>query len=285
VFTAFVSGCPVRAESFEIIVVKSAELKPYEEVLRGIRDSCACTVRELKLQENEGVEGILKKPPDAVLAIGTSVFRKVREIKGLPVIYTMVMPSETSGSLSPNISGVSIDNDPVESIMAMREVFPKAKRIGVVYDPRYTAPFVAEATKAAAAAGVELVVKKAHDQRDIPRLVNEMRNRIDILWMLPDPTVITPAMVEYLFQFSFQYNVPIFSFADKYVEMGAVAALVADPHALGVQAGEIVKTLSAGRKGPIRVYARTPRLTINRRVAEKMGLKIRGDISQERELH
>jgi putative ABC transport system substrate-binding protein len=112
-----------------------------------------------------------------------------------------------------------------------------------------------------------------------------MRNRIDILWMLPDPTVITPAMVEYLFQFSFQYNVPIFSFADKYVEMGAVAALVVDPHDLGVQAGEIVKTLSAGRKGPIRVYARNPRLMINTKMAEKMGLKIRGEISQERELH
>ena len=188
-FTAFASSCPVHAESFEIIVVKSAELKPYEEVLRGIRDSCACTVRELKLQESDGVEEILKKPPDAVLAIGTSVFRKVREIKGLPVIYTMVMPSETSGPLSPNISGVSIDNDPVESIMAMREVFPRAKRIGVVYDPLNTAAFVAEATQAADAAGVELVVKQAHDQRDIPRLVNEMRNRIDLLWMLPDPTV------------------------------------------------------------------------------------------------
>jgi putative ABC transport system substrate-binding protein len=162
----------------------------------------------------------------------------------------MVMPSEIAGPLRPNISGVSMDSDPVESIAAMREVFPKAKRIGVVYDPRYTAAFVAEATQAAAAAGVELVVKQAHDQRDIPRLVNEMRNRIDILWMLPDPTVITPAMVEYLFQFSFQYNVPIFSFADKYVEMGAVAALVVDPHALGVQAGEIVKTLSSGPEGP-----------------------------------
>jgi putative ABC transport system substrate-binding protein len=74
--------------------------------------------------------------------------------------------------------------------------------------------------------------------------------------------------------------VPIFSFAGKYVEMGAVAALVVDPHDMGVQAGEIVKTLAAGRKGPIRVYARRSRLVINTKVAAKMGLKIRDEISQ-----
>lgn len=275
---AFAAACPFPAESFEIIVVKSAELKPYEEVLRGIRDSCDCTVRELKLLNGEGSENILKKSPAAVIAIGTSAFKKVREIKSLPVIYTMVMPSETAGPLRPNISGVSMDSDPVETIAAMREVFPKAKRIGVLYDPRYTAAFVEEAAKKAAAAGVELVVKQAHDPRDIPRLVGELRNKIDVLWMLPDPTVITTAMVEYLLQFSFHYNVPIFSFAGKYVEMGAVAALVVDPYAMGGQAGEIVNTLSAGHRDAVRVYARTPRLIINTKVTSKMGLKISDEI-------
>jgi putative ABC transport system substrate-binding protein len=277
-FAAFAAGCPVPAESFEIIVVKSADLKPYDEVLRGIRDSCDCTVRELKLQNGEGSENIIKKSPDAVIAIGTSVFKKVREIKGLAVIYTMVMPSETAGPLRPNISGVSMDNDPAEAISAMREVFPKVKRIGVLYDPRYTAAFVGEAAKEADAAGVALVVKQVHDAHDVPRLVEEMRNKIDILWMLPDQTVITTAVVDYLLQFSFQHNVPMFSFADKYVEMGAVAALVVDPYAIGVQAGEIVKTLSSGRKDAIRVYARSPHLTINTKVAAKMGLKIRDEI-------
>ncbi len=277
-FAAFAASCPVPAESFELIVVKNAELKPYQEVLRGIRDSCDCTVRELKLQEDEGLEKILKKPPDAVLAIGTSAFKKVREIKGLPVIYTMVMPSETAGLPRSNISGVSMDSDPADVITAMKEVMSNAQRIGVLYDPKYTAAFVGEAAKAAAAAGIDLVVKQAHDPRDIPRLVDEMRNKIDILWMLPDPTVITTTMVDYLLQFSFQHHVPIFSFADKYVEMGAVAALVVDPYAMGIQAGEIVNRLSAGRKNAIREYARSPHLTINTKLAAKMGLKIRDEI-------
>ncbi len=132
---AIAAGCPVPALSFEVIVVKNADLKPYQEALQGIRDSCDCDVREMKLQEDEGVDTILKKAPDAVVAVGTSAFKKVRELKGLPVIYTMVMPSEIAGSLPPNISGVSMDSDPMGTIAAMTDVFPKGRRIGVIYDP------------------------------------------------------------------------------------------------------------------------------------------------------
>ena len=59
---------------------------------------------------------------------------------------------------------------------------------------------------------------------------------------------------------------------------GAYAALVADPYDMGVQAGEIVNRLSAGRSDAPRAYARASRLTINTKVAAKMGLKIRDEI-------
>jgi putative ABC transport system substrate-binding protein len=278
--TAFAAGCPVHAEAFEVLVVKNADLKPYQDVLQGIRDSCDCEVREFKLQEEEKGENVLRKSPDAVVAIGTSAFKKVRELKGVPVIYTMVMPSELAGPLPPTLSGVSMDIDPAAYIASMREVFPRAKRIGIVYDPRYTAAFVGEAAKAAAAAGLELVQKQAHDPRDIPRLLDELRGKIDIFWMLPDPTVITTAMVDYLLQFSFQHTVPIFSFSNRFAELGAVASLVVDPYDMGAQAGEIINSLSTGRAGALRVYARTARLTINMKVAAKMGLKIKDAISK-----
>lgn len=275
---ACTAGCPVPAESFELIVVKNADLKLYQDVIRGIKDSCDCTVHEMMLGEDENTDKVLKKAPDAVVTVGTAVFKKIRSIKTLPVVYTLVMPSETAGPLLPNISGVSMDIDPAASIAAMTEVFPRAKRIGLLYDPRFTAALVGEAVKAATAVGIRLVAKQAHDPREIPGLLDELHGKIDILWMLPDPTVVTAAMVDYLLRFSFQRNVPVFSFSHKYVEMGAVAALVVDPYDMGAQAGEIVNTLSTGRTRAIRVYAQTSRMTINMKVAAKMGLKIRYEI-------
>jgi len=275
---AFAVGCPVPALSFEVSIVKNADLKPYQDVIRGIRDSCGCDVQEVMLREEDTTETVLRKSPDAVVAIGTSVFRRVRAMKGLPVIYTMVIPSEIAGPLAPNISGVSMDVNPSDSIKSMREVFPRAKRIGLLYDPRFSAALVDNAEEAAAAVGIELVTKQAHDQREIPGLLNELGGKIDILWMLPDPTVITPAMVDYILHFSFENNVPLFTFSPKYVEMGAVAALVVDSYDIGVQAGEIVKTLSTGRRDAIRVYAQKPRFMINTKVAAKMGFKISDNV-------
>ena len=56
-----------------------------------------------------------------------------------------------------------------------------------------------------------------------------MQGKIDILWMLPDATVVTDETVELLLRFSFQHDVPMFSFSKKYVEVGAVASLDVDP--------------------------------------------------------
>lgn len=274
---AFAAICPVSAESFEVIAVKNADLKPYQEVLRGLRDACGCNIRELTLREEEGRDKALQTHPDAVVAIGTTVFKKLRKIKEVPVIYTMVIPSEAALSPQPNISGVSMDISPSSYISSMREVIPGVKRIGLLYDPKHTQAFVEEAAKAARAAGIELVNKQVRDPLTITSSLEEMRDAIDTFWMVPDPTVVTAETVEFLLRFSFQHNVPIFSFSKKYVEMGAIAALDFDPYDIGVQAGEILKNLSAGRTDPVRVYARMSHLSVNKNVAAKMGLKIQDE--------
>lgn len=274
---------PLPADAFNVIVVKSAELRPYQEALRGFRDTCNCDAEELKLENGDEGGAVLRKSPDAVVAIGTTVFKKVRTIEGLPVIYAMVMPSEAALSMSPNISGVSMDISPETYISAMKELFPKAKKIGLLYDPQRTAAFVAEAAKAAHAAGLELADKQVNDPREIPGLLDRMRGTIDVLWMIPDATVAAAETIDYLLYFSFQNNVPIFSFSKKYVDMGAVAALDVDPYDMGVQAGEIVNRLKAGKKGAVRAWARASHLTVNSKVAAKMGLKIKDDIMKKAE--
>jgi putative ABC transport system substrate-binding protein len=271
---AFAALFPGSAESFEVLVVKNADLKPYEDVLRGVRDACGCRVREVTLSGEEGSEKILQTRADAIVVIGTTVFKKAKAIRHLPLIFTMVMPSEAEQSLQPNISGVSMDLSPASYLGAIKEVFPKAKRIGLLYDPRQTGPFVEEAANAARSANVTLLTRTVSDTPKIPALLEEMRKAVDVFWMIPDTTVVTTESVEYFLRFSFQHNLPIFSFSKKYVEMGAVAALDIDPYDMGTQAGEIVKQLSQGRSEAVRVYARSFHLTVNRKVAENMGIAL-----------
>ena len=67
--------------------------------------------------------------------------------------------------------------------------------------------------------------------------------------MVPDVTVITPETIDAMLLFSFRNRIPIFTFSDKYVEMGAMAAITVEPRDLGAQIGEILRKAMSGRTG------------------------------------
>ncbi|MEC4676679.1 MAG: ABC transporter substrate binding protein [Nitrospirota bacterium] len=281
--------CPgAFSEAHEIVVLKSAEIKPYNEALAGFKHSCDCRLRELLLSDikNQDLQREVHDiNPDMVLAIGMDAFTQAREIRDRPVVYTMV-PDSRALSLSPeNVSGVSMYISPGKYLDTMLELFPEVKRVGLVYDPKHTGVFVKEALKVAGARGIELVIKKADEARDVPLLIDSMKGGIDLFWMLPDTTVVNSETVNYMLLFSFQNRVPIFTFSKKYLVMGALASLSIDPFYLGVQAGEIANKsfYKENIRPPARVYARKTVLTINRKVAEKMGINIRNEIIESAE--
>ena len=107
--------------------------------------------------------------------------------------------------------------------------------------------------------------------------LEDLHDRIDVLWMAPDPTIASDEAVDYLLRFSIQHTVPLFTFSKKYVEMGAIASLDMNPYDMGAQAGEIVNKIAEGGASRVRVYARTARLSINAKAAKKMGLALRGE--------
>jgi len=270
---------PVIAEAFDVLVVKDAEIKPYHDAIEGFKSACGCQVREIELSDIEALERAVKDRPAAVVAVGTESFRRVSRLRTIPVIYAMVIPSETADLSADNLSGVSMEIAPDSYLSAIAELFPAAKRVGILFDPFYTGSFVQDASSAARDRGLTLVLKSVRDPRSVPARVDELRDKIDVLWLLPDATVSNPDSVEYVMLYSFQHNLPIFSFSRKTVSLGAVAALHVSPHDMGAQAGEITRRLLQGAKGPVRAYAQYPRMIVNRKVAAKIGVKINDKIT------
>ncbi len=271
---AVVSVWPQSSGACEITVMKSADLKPYRDVIRGIRDAHVCNIRERELDDFDGPDFVIAERTTAVIAVGTAAFRKVRVIANLPVLYVMVMPSEVDRFPGSNISGVGMDAAPGEYLSAMRRAIPDAKRIGVLYDPSYTGKFVDEAITAARDSGMELLVRQVRGTAGVPAALHSLAGRADILWMLPDPSVSTAESVDFLLRYSISQNVPIFTFSRKYVEMGAVASLDVDPYDMGLQVAALAKRLIDSGGEPIHVPARKTRLTINEKTAAKMGIKL-----------
>ena len=107
-----------------------------------------------------------------------------------------------------------------------------------------------------------------------------MKGLINALWMLPDLTVVTPETFKFMLLSSFQNNIPLISFSEKYVEMGALMSLNIDEYDIGRQAGEMAgKFFSGTALDHIqKTDARNAKLTINKKTAEKLGITINSKI-------
>ena len=273
----------------EVVVVKSHDIKPYNDTIEGFKRTCRCTVRELNLPEtgqNNVQKKILEIGPDAVLAIGMDALNSVGKIDKLPIFYSMLtelMPE--FAEKRKKYSGAGMDILPETYLGYMKRLFPKAKRVGIIYSKRNTAQFVNEALAVSNSIGFEIIVREVSTPARVPAIIESMAGKIDIFWMLPDTDVITSETVDSILLFSFQNNVPVFSFSNKYVKMGAMASLSVDPVALGAQTGALVaKKLDNGAvENLVHIRPQKVLLSVNRKIAAKFGLPLGDEIVRQAE--
>ncbi len=271
----------------EIAVVKSSNIKPYNDAIEGFKHTCRCTIRELNLPEigqNNIQKKILAIRPDAVLAVGIDALNSVGKTNSLPIFYTMLSELEPEfAEKRKKYSGTNIDILPETYLGYIARLFPKATKVGLIYSKRNTGQFVNDALAVSNSFGFEIIAREVSTPTRVPAVIESLKGKIDVFWMLPDAAVITSETVDSIFLFSFQNNVPVFSFSNKYVKKGALASLSVDPVDLGAQTGELVaKKLDKGDvENHIHVRPQKFILSVNRRIAPKFGLSIGDEIVRQ----
>jgi len=261
----------------EIVAVQSVRVEPYEEAIKGFKSTCDAQIQSIVISERREADvarEINRVKPDMVLAIGRDALSAVKKIKNIPIVYLMVLNPQTMLSGENNITGVSMNISPEKQLKALLQAVPQAKRIGLVYDPNRTTYLVKKAQHAAATLGLTLMAKKASSSKDVPSLIVDMKEKIDVFWMVPDITVITPDTVEFLILFSMENNIPLLTFSEKYLELGAFMSTTIDPFDMGVQAGEMANNILRGKSGERiqQAHARTMIVSTNLMVAGKLGI-------------
>ena len=276
----FIILCHGSAEAGqEIVVIQSFRVKPYEEAIEGFKSVCNFKIKRLVVSELEGAD-VVKKineiMPDIVLAVGMDALSRVKKIKNIPVVYLMVLNPPSTLSGNKNITGVSTKIPQEKQLITFLKAMPYIKNIGLLYDPDRTGRFVKKAQAAAKKIGIKLIAKEIHSARDVPSLIMDMKGKIDLFWMLPDLTVVTPETVEFLLLFSLENRVPLLTFSEKYVALGALMSIGIDAFDIGIQAGEMAKKILLGRdiKSVQRVDARKAVVSINLKVAKKLEITI-----------
>jgi putative ABC transport system substrate-binding protein len=289
---------PARADvPLKIAVVLSRDVAPYREAVRGFEDVLRQSHRPYKIHEfsSDGVaaargtlgEKIRAREPDLILTVGSAATQLISdEIRDLPIVFSMVLPSSGSRSLEelrearPNVTGASMEIPVRTQFAKLKEVLPKAKRIGVLYDPAVSGPIIEEAAEIARDLGLELVPLAVTSEKDVLAAISSLARNVDVLWSVADSTVFSEQGLRQILLETLRNRTPFVGLSPSFVKAGALLAFSTDYRDLGRQAGEQSLRVLVG-EDVSRIPMTDPRellLSINMNTAKQIRVHIRDEI-------
>jgi putative ABC transport system substrate-binding protein len=270
-------GTPVFAH--EILVLQSFKAGPFDEALRGFKAVCRSETRTVVVSDGEKFDigrTVREEKPGLILAIGAGALKQAIKIRNTPIIYLMVLNPEKMIRGRENVTGVHMIFPPEKHLDLMEKLNLPRLKIGILYDPDHSENLMKRISQSAASRGIEIVAREVRKPKEVPDVLERMKGSFNILWMLPDPSVVTPDTVEYMLLFTQQFRVPIVTFASKYLEMGAMISIEIDSFDLGKQGGEIANRILGGERNADIPFttARKSIIRVNRTIAAKLGINL-----------
>lgn len=228
--------------------------------------------------------------PSAIVAIATPAAQAVvASTKTVPVVYSgvtdpvaaqLVKGWQASGT---NVTGVS-DKLPLDKQVALiKRVVPKAKTVGMVYNPgeANSVVVVKELKTLLAKEGMTLREAAAPRTVDIGSAAKSLVGKVDVIYTNTDNNVVSA--YEALVKVANESKVPLVAADTDSVKRGAIAALGINYGDLGVQTGKIVVRILKGEK-PGAIPSETSdklELFVNTSAAEKQGVTLSQDLIKE----
>lgn len=260
----FFSGRAAPAFANELLIVQSSELQPYHQAAEGVLEALypiasrrgpkavlPFTVDRVVLDtatdDEDWPQRFMRYRPSAIVAIGKSALEQTLKLQGVAVVHVMVPGGEQIVGRREKVSGVSMVV-PAETVLAsLRTHHPHIRRIVVLYHPDYSATFIADARDAALRLGFELVALPTSSPQEVARLLNSVQEKVQALWMIPDPHVLTDETVQTFLDYSLKKRIVLLTFAEKYLKSGATFGVAVDNTEMGREAGRMALNILEGK--------------------------------------
>lgn len=278
----------ITAAENTVIVIQSQQIPAYNEAIKGFEEGCKGknisikAVYDLKGNMDEGKKVIRslkedKLKPNLVLAIGilATIFAK-EQFSDIPIIFCMVINHERFNLQEANISGISSEASIEDQFTMLKEMLGTHKSIGVIYNSTESRKIISEATHVAKRFEFNLITAEVVSERDVASALNNVIKKIDVLWIIPDGTVITKNSLDAILKGTMKYNIPTFCTSSALVKAGILASISMDYTSTGLQAAQMAQTLlnsptviSLGVRRPDKLE-----LTLNTETAERLGVNL-----------
>jgi putative ABC transport system substrate-binding protein len=276
-------------------------LEVRDGVLEGLKDHGYVEGKNLKIdfksaQGNFGtaqqiVRQFIGDRPDVIVTITTPTSQAaVAATKDIPIVFSTVTDPLKAKLVTQvkhpggNATGIS-DLVPIEAQLdVVKEIVPKLKTLGLVYDPSLpNAVSTVESIKAVAPKmGFTTVEAPAMGLNNVPSAGQSLVGKVDAIFVPNDTTVY--AAFESLVKVCQDAKVPLFTAERRSVQRGAIATVGFNFKQIGVRTADFVdKVLKGTKPGDIDVefMDQVPgslALYINKASAEKMGVTVSPDL-------
>ena len=280
---------PLPASADDIVILKSSDILLYRQAVSGFKaelDS-GYVVNEYDVggdvrRGRHLAETLRASNPKLVVAVGLKATLAARlEIVDVPVIYCMVFDAAKHDLTASNFMGVTLHIPAEKQIKAIREFLPKAKRLGLLFDPEKTPGLVAEAKRAAQKAGIAVIESPVTSQKQVPQMLRQLLPTIDAVWLVPDSTVIPDEeSLRFILGTALDQAKPVIGFSSEFARNGALLALSVAPDDIGKQVAHLADRIMKHEVTPSGMTVAPDRLrvAINLKSANFLGIPMPPDI-------
>lgn len=242
-------------------VIVSRKIRPYLEAVEGLNAvlSGGSNIRT-QVYHLDGYEGksrtilqekLEQNSYDLSIAVGPEAVRFVwqeLQASGSIRLYCMVLNPEKIMGFSEMNNGVSLS---IAAGIQLREVSRNLlpiKCLGLLFDPAHNIAFSREAVAAGAVFNLKVIPLEITSKKEIPIVLKKNWNRINGLWLIPDPTVISERIIEYIIKEAVFQKIPVIGYNRFFFETGAALSFVLNYQKIGEQTAALALRMLRGKR-------------------------------------
>jgi putative ABC transport system substrate-binding protein len=193
-------------------------------------------------ESDEELKHLVQKDTSPLIyCIGTKAYSFVRGIaKGKKLLFSAAINWRRL-DIGTETYGVANELSPSQEISLLRYFFPAVKKIGLLYNDKFSREYVEMVRQEALAMGVGIVDQAISKEDEVEGAVNGLLDKVDIFWVISDPIVLSSnESVQKIFAAAKTHQKPVYAYSDVFIEQGAVLAISADIATIGRQSANLV---------------------------------------------
>ena len=275
-------GLAEKLPPASVAVLVSLKIKPYLDTIEGLReifneveiDSDVFFMDNFKGKSYQNLKNkLLNKNFSLFVSIGPEASRFMWtefQNRNIPKLYTMVLHPEKMPEAPQQLCGIPLAIPIKIQIQEISKALPDLKQLGLLFDPQYNSDFFSQALEKAYEIGLTIIPLKVSSKKEIPLILKNFFNKVDGIWMIPDRTVISESIIQYIIKESLLNGIPVIGYNRFFYESGAVMNFILDYKTLGKQTGKLaIEVLTSS---PCRNDDPDFKIWFNQRVLKKIGL-------------